>query len=298
MANLNSLTKRELEVFKLLLQGKSNKQIAAALYISEHTVVFHLGNIYRKLGVSSNVEAIALGKSLGDQEVEKLGESAVEAGGGQVHNVEEAELPEKHEGMAARAKSQLHSFGELVRRYTWLVLVCFFIGSIFGLILGVILSIAVFQAVIYRRTVWQGYAREGEHADYVTVGQTLSRQQASGAEVHGQFGCEGESPWTAKAGEVRYDNIRTPALDNFYLNLHYSKNSSSTTDILVYLDKEPVPRATIRPVDQQDWNRFVWTGLISLGDVTEGVHSIRFYTDGQQYGVADLDQFYLTARPP
>jgi DNA-binding CsgD family transcriptional regulator len=66
MANLNSLTKRELELLKLLLQGKSNKQIAAALNISEHTVEFHLRNIYRKLGMSSKAEAMALVKSLGD----------------------------------------------------------------------------------------------------------------------------------------------------------------------------------------------------------------------------------------
>jgi hypothetical protein len=196
--------------------------------------------------------------------------------------------------MAAPAKSHGQSFGELLRRYRWPVLVGFFIG----LILGVIFSVTVLQMVISRRTVWQGYVREGEHPDYATVGQTLSLTQASAGQVHGQFGCEGQTPGAAKPGDVRYDNTRTPALHNLYLNVHYSKYSSSTTEILVYLDKEPVPRATIRPVDQQDWNRFVWSGLISLGDVTEGVHSIRFYTDGQQYGVADLDQFYLTARPP
>jgi len=65
LANLNSLTRRELEVLKLLAQGKSSRQIAAALGISERTVEFHLGNIYRKLGVSSNVEAMALVTSLG-----------------------------------------------------------------------------------------------------------------------------------------------------------------------------------------------------------------------------------------
>ncbi len=291
MANLNSLTRRELEVFKLLLQGKSNKQIAAALHISEHTVVFHLGNIYRKLGVSSNVEAVALGKSLGDQGVERLGESAVETGDEQAHNTDEAGSPENGEVMAPRPRSRGTAFGDLLRRFAWPVLVGVFIGLIVGVVLG-------YQLAAFRAAVWQGYAREGEHPDYATVGQTLSRPQASAGQVHGQFGCEGDSPWAAKSGEVRYDNIRTPALDNFYLNLHYSKSSSSTADILVYLDKEPVPRATIRPLDQQDWNRFVWTGLVSLGDVTAGVHSIRFYTDGQQYGVADLDQFYLTARPP
>ena len=294
MPQNKSLSKREEEVLNLLLQGKSDKQIAAALGISERTVEFHLGNIYRKLGVSSNVEAMALVQSLGDPQLEKLGESAVEASGDRAHNTNEAEHPGNRDRVAAPAKSSLQSFGELFRRYARPVLAGFVIGVIFG----VTLSVAVWQVVSSRRTVWEGYVREAEHPDHYSVGQTLSRTQASAGEVHGQFGCEGESPWNVKSGDVQYDNIRTPALDNMYLNLHYSKYSSSTTDILVYLDREPVPRATIRPVDQQDWNRFVWTGLISLGDVKAGDHSIRFYTDGQQYGVADLDQFYLTARPP
>ncbi len=59
---------RERDVVRLLLQGKSNKQIALALAISERTVEFHLKNIYAKLGVRSRTEAILkLGKSTGDK---------------------------------------------------------------------------------------------------------------------------------------------------------------------------------------------------------------------------------------
>jgi DNA-binding NarL/FixJ family response regulator len=58
------LSKREKDVVELLLQGKSNKQIALTLGIAETTVEFHLRNVYTKLQVHSRAEAILkLGKS-------------------------------------------------------------------------------------------------------------------------------------------------------------------------------------------------------------------------------------------
>lgn len=50
-------TNREGQVIQLLVQGKSNKQIALALGVSVRAVEFHLSNIYSKLGVSSRTEA-------------------------------------------------------------------------------------------------------------------------------------------------------------------------------------------------------------------------------------------------
>ncbi len=55
------LTRRELEVLQMLAAGLSNKEIAARLNISEHTVKFHVASILGKLGASTRTEAVALG---------------------------------------------------------------------------------------------------------------------------------------------------------------------------------------------------------------------------------------------
>jgi ATP/maltotriose-dependent transcriptional regulator MalT len=56
---IHGLTDRELEVLRLVAAGKSNREIGAALVISEHTVARHLQNIFAKLGVSSRTAASA-----------------------------------------------------------------------------------------------------------------------------------------------------------------------------------------------------------------------------------------------
>ncbi|HYX89813.1 MAG TPA: LuxR C-terminal-related transcriptional regulator [Gaiellaceae bacterium] len=55
----HGLTAREREVLRLVARGKSNREIAAALVISEHTVARHLQNIFRKLDVPSRAAAAA-----------------------------------------------------------------------------------------------------------------------------------------------------------------------------------------------------------------------------------------------
>jgi DNA-binding NarL/FixJ family response regulator len=55
------LTPRQHEVLGLLVAGKSNREIAEAMGLSENTVKVHLAAIYRVLGVSSRVEAVLAG---------------------------------------------------------------------------------------------------------------------------------------------------------------------------------------------------------------------------------------------
>jgi len=54
------LTSREREVLRHMLEGLSNRQIAAALGLSEHTVNIHVRNIQSKLGVSGRTEAVTV----------------------------------------------------------------------------------------------------------------------------------------------------------------------------------------------------------------------------------------------
>jgi DNA-binding NarL/FixJ family response regulator len=54
-----SLTGREIDVVRLLALGRSNKAVAAALFLTEATVKTHLIRIYRKLGADNRAGAVS-----------------------------------------------------------------------------------------------------------------------------------------------------------------------------------------------------------------------------------------------
>ena len=65
MAASLGLTTRELEVLALVAQGRTNRQVADALFISPNTAGVHVSNILGKLGVSGRGEAAAMAHRLG-----------------------------------------------------------------------------------------------------------------------------------------------------------------------------------------------------------------------------------------
>jgi two-component system NarL family response regulator len=60
-----SLTSREVAVLELVAKGMSNKEIGAALFVSETTIKYHLKNIYAKLGANDRTEAALLATQRG-----------------------------------------------------------------------------------------------------------------------------------------------------------------------------------------------------------------------------------------
>lgn len=63
------LTKREREVFELLVQDKTTKEIAGLLFISEKTVRNHISNVMQKLGVKGRSQAVVELVRLGELDI-------------------------------------------------------------------------------------------------------------------------------------------------------------------------------------------------------------------------------------
>jgi DNA-binding NarL/FixJ family response regulator len=63
--NEYSLTQREHDILALLAEGRSNREIAQRLYLSEKTVKAHLAAIFRKLGVTNRTQAAMMAVQMG-----------------------------------------------------------------------------------------------------------------------------------------------------------------------------------------------------------------------------------------
>ena len=293
--NRYQFSKREMDVISLLMQGKSNKQIAHELGISSRTVEFHLGSIFTKLNVTSRVEAIL-----------KLPKIDLRESAGQVGNTIQGESPvestrkttyNENEPLSTRMVPMKKPVELKPSNKFWITAIIVLVISILVILIAPRLSLNAKVSVTPKAGASENqgiYERECEYPEESTVGQLIQRSNATGLNVHGQFGTIVSSPWSPKAGYVKYTNISLSSTNHLYLKLRYSKNSPESTPILIYIDNEQMPRATFYPLNQGDWDQFVLTAPIPLGSVEGGIHSIKFYTTGQQYGVADLDMFILT----
>jgi DNA-binding NarL/FixJ family response regulator len=65
LARAPRLSPREREVLRLVAAGKSNKEIAAALHVTERTVKFHVTSIFNKLGAENRAQAVAIAHERG-----------------------------------------------------------------------------------------------------------------------------------------------------------------------------------------------------------------------------------------
>ena len=59
------LSAREREVLQLIAQGRSNREIAQALFVTEHTVKYHVTSLFNRLDVTSRAEAVGRAAALG-----------------------------------------------------------------------------------------------------------------------------------------------------------------------------------------------------------------------------------------
>ena len=60
-----TLSAREVEVLKMIAEGKSNQEISAELYLALNTVKRHAYNIYAKLGVQKRTQAVSVARQMG-----------------------------------------------------------------------------------------------------------------------------------------------------------------------------------------------------------------------------------------
>jgi DNA-binding CsgD family transcriptional regulator len=62
---IETLSRRELDVLRLMADGQSNQEIAQVLVVALNTVKMHIKHIYRKLNVKNRVQAVAQARGLG-----------------------------------------------------------------------------------------------------------------------------------------------------------------------------------------------------------------------------------------
>lgn len=104
-----------------------------------------------------------------------------------------------------------------------------------------------------------------ENPDTQTVGESIWRSAARKLRVHGQFGCRGYSPYSAKSGLIGFKNL--PFEGKVYIKIRYSKYSRSSVPIEIHINGEK--QNSFVPNNMGDWNRFTETGWIPIDFTSE-----------------------------
>jgi hypothetical protein len=147
--------------------------------------------------------------------------------------------------------------------------------------------------------IWEreGENPDAEYPDDSDAGATVTRTNASAGLVHARFGCQGASTYYQPRPE--YVEYNLPLLNTeprrLYLKVTYSKGHTGEKPVHVYLDGDW--RASFTPVDTGDWNSFAQSEMIDLGIVSDELHTLRLYTGGTRWGVADLDKLSFYTAP-
>ncbi|SPF40153.1 hypothetical protein SBA1_30004 [Candidatus Sulfotelmatobacter kueseliae] len=127
---LNLLTEREMQVVRCLAQGLTNREIAARLHLSQHTIKNYLFRIFDKLGVSSRVELLFLTMKMNNGGAEQtslpaLAETAEGEGALSpdesvlLRKAAEAGLPAAQLALAQWYVTRKSSPNDLVQAYMW-----------------------------------------------------------------------------------------------------------------------------------------------------------------------------------
>jgi len=102
------------------------------------------------------------------------------------------------------------------------------------------------------------------------------------------LGCEGTAPWVGRAAWIEFGSIGVDTPSEVAVILRYSKNSSGTQPVYIYVNDETTPRGEYSPKGTLSWNLFRQSTEINLGDVGH-LNKIRLQVKGQQYGTIEID---------
>lgn len=127
-------------------------------------------------------------------------------------------------------------------------------------------------------------------------GELYRRDMASDGLALAHFGANPRNQsYLGESSSLSFRQVDIATSNEYFIKIHYSKHTDPGVPVDIYLDREDYPRYSFDPEVTGDWETFEWTKMLPLGQIEAGTHEIIFKTEGQDFGVADLDHFILTA---